>query len=206
MKQNYEIREDALSLLKGKWTNPVLVTLVLFLLSCMGAIPYVGWVITWLVCVPISWSVTIMFLQYYRTHEDMQIGNMFTVFTRNSYLRVFGTALLVGVYTFLWALLLLIPGIIKSYSYALTPYILKDEPELKYNAAIEKSMAMMDGHKMQLFLLDLSFIGWALLCILTCGIGFLWLVPYVALSRTAFYENLKAETVSVEDMSATKAE
>ena len=70
-------------------------------------------------------------------------------------------------YTAFWSLLLVIPGIIKSYSYAMTDFILKDEPEMKNNAAIEKSMAMMEGNKMKLFMLDLSFIGWAILCIFT---------------------------------------
>ena len=104
-----------------------------------------------------------------------------------------GTVVLVFIYTFLWSLLLIIPGIIKHYSYAMTPYILKEEPEMKNNAAIEKSMVMMDGNKMKLFMLDLSFIGWAILCIFTFGIGFLFLQPYVAISRAAFYEDLKAQ-------------
>ena len=96
-------------------------------------------------------------------------------------------------FTILWSLLLVIPGIIKSYSYAMTSFILKDEPEMKNNAAIEKSMAMMEGSKMKLFMLDLSFIGWAILCIFTLGIGLLFLQPYVAISRAAFYEDLKAQ-------------
>ena len=104
-----------------------------------------------------------------------------------------GSLLLQDVYTILWSLLLVIPGIIKSYSYAMTSFILKDEPEMKNNAAIEKSMAMMEGNKMKLFMLDLSFIGWAILCIFTLGIGLLFLQPYVAISRAAFYEDLKAQ-------------
>ena len=96
-------------------------------------------------------------------------------------------------FTILWSLLLVIPGIIKSYSYAMTSFILKGEPEMKNNAAIEKSMAMMEGNKMKLFMLDLSFIGWAILCIFTLGIGLLFLQPYVAISRAAFYEDLKAQ-------------
>ena len=96
-------------------------------------------------------------------------------------------------FTILWSLLLVIPGIIKSYSYAMTSFILKDEPEMKNNAAIEKSMAMMEGNKNKLFMLDLSFIGWAILCIFTLGIGLLFLQPYVAISRAAFYEDLKAQ-------------
>ena len=101
--------------------------------------------------------------------------------------------ILVVIYEFLWTLLLIIPGIIKYYSYAMTKFILLDEPELKYDAAIEKSMEMMKGKKFKLFLLDLSFIGWALLCILTLGIGLVLLVPYMYTARAAFYEDLKAE-------------
>ena len=99
--------------------------------------------------------------------------------------------LLKMVYTMLWMLLLIVPGIIKSYSYAMTEYILKDDLEITENAAIEKSMQMMEGHKMELFLLDLSFIGWALLSILSCGIGFFFLEPYMITARAHFYEDLK---------------
>lgn len=87
----------------------------------------------------------------------------------------------------------MIPGIIKHYSYAMTDYILKDESELCNNAAIERSMAMMEGNKMKLFLLDLSFIGWAILCLFTFGIGFFVLQPYMQVSHAAFYEDLKAQ-------------
>ena len=89
--------------------------------------------------------------------------------------------------------MLLIPGIIKYYSYGLTDYILKDEPELCNNAAIERSMAMMEGNKMKLFLLDLSFIGWAILCLFTFGLGFFVLQPFMQVARAAFYEDLKKE-------------
>ena len=87
--------------------------------------------------------------------------------------------------------MLIIPGVIKAYSYAMTDFILKDKPEMKNNAAIEKSMAMMDGYKMKLFLLDLSFIGWFILCLFTFGIGFFFLQPYIQVAHAAFYENLK---------------
>lgn len=122
---------------------------------------------------------------------SLYIGKLFDGF--KDFGRVWGTLILVAIYTILWTCLLIIPGIVKSYSYALTPFILKDEPELKYNAAIEKSMRMMDGYKMKLFLLDLSFIGWMILSILTLGIGLLFLQPYMNTARAAFYEDLKAE-------------
>lgn len=124
---------------------------------------------------------------------------MFEGYNKELFSRVLTTTLLYYVYVFLWSLLLLIPGCIKSYSYAMTPYILKDNPEMKNNAAIEESMRMMDGHKLELFLLDLSFIGWAILSILTCCIGFLWLVPYMNMARVNFYEDLKKASVEVKE-------
>lgn len=125
--------------------------------------------------------------------EGLEVGKMFDGF--QDYGRILGTMLLIAVYTFLWTLLLVIPGIIKSYSYRMTIYVLNDQPELSFNGAIEKSMDMMKGHKMKLFLLDLSFIGWALLSIITLGIGVLWLYPYMLSASAAFYEDLKKETV-----------
>ena len=104
-----------------------------------------------------------------------------------------GSMILTGIYTFLWTLLLIVPGIIKSFSYAMTAFVLRDNPELKFNGAIEKSMKMMDGHKFDLFYLYLTFIGWGLLCILTLGIGLLWFVPYMQSASAHFYEDVKAE-------------
>lgn len=101
--------------------------------------------------------------------------------------------LLVEIYTSLWTLLFIVPGIIKHYSYAMTSFILADDPDIRYNDAIEMSMAMMDGKKKELFLIDLSMIGWFLLSCLTLGIGFLFLYPYNITAHAHFYESLKAE-------------
>ena len=103
----------------------------------------------------------------------------------------FVSTLLVMLYTFLWSLLFIIPGIVKSYSYAMTPYILLDRPELSATDAIKESEKMMNGHKMELFILDLSFIGWILLSILTCGVLVLYVEPYMMATRSAFYLELK---------------
>ncbi len=102
--------------------------------------------------------------------------------------------LLVYVFTFLWSLLFIIPGIIKSYSYSMTYYILLDDKNISGTDAIKKSEEMMKGHKKELFLQDLSFIGWILLSILTFGILFIWLNPYMELSHAVFYERLKNST------------
>ena len=90
-------------------------------------------------------------------------------------------------------LLFIIPGIIKSFSYAMTYFIINDHPEYSINQAITESRRMMDGHKMEYFILCLSFIGWFILSCITLGIGFLWLIPYFYTTSAAFYEEIAEE-------------
>lgn len=124
--------------------------------------------------------------QYHR--QETRLNDLFSQFFRFG--QGFAQKFLCGLYTFLWALLFIIPGIIKSYSYAMTPFILADHPELTANEAITRSRVLMDGHKFELFVLELSFIGWELLSILTLGIGLLWLIPYMSAARAAFYREI----------------
>ena len=195
LKQNSELRAEARVALTDKWVMGAVTTLVFGAVS--GAASYIPVVGTILVALPMMYGYSIVMLSVMRGGE-MNIGGLFDGF--NDFGRIVGTKLLQAIYTFLWTLLLVIPGIIKNYSYAMTDFILKDQPELANNAAIEKSMAMMDGNKMKLFLLDLSFIGWAILCLFTFGIGFIFLQPYVQSAHAAFYEDLKAQTVVEEEV------
>lgn len=116
------------------------------------------------------------------------VADLFSQFDRFSV--GFLQSFLRGLYVVLWSLLLLIPGIIKNFSYAMTPFILADHPELKASEAIRRSMDLMQGHKMELFLLELSFIGWDILNIFTLGIGSFWLNPYKNAAVAAFYREL----------------
>ena len=85
----------------------------------------------------------------------------------------------------------IIPGIIKSFSYAMTYFIINDHPEYSLNQAITESRRMMDGHKMEYFILCLSFIGWFILSCITLGIGFLWLIPYFYTTSATFTKRLQ---------------
>ncbi len=105
----------------------------------------------------------------------------------------FAQAFLRGLYVFLWSLLFIIPGIVKSFSYAMTPFILAEHPELSANEAITRSREMMDGHKGELFILRLTFIGWDILAGLTLNLGYLLLNPYCNAADAAFYRQLQAE-------------
>lgn len=141
---------------------------------------------------PLIWGFYTMYLDHIRG-EKVGLGNLFQGYSKEWFSKSLLTLLLMYVYILLWTLLLIIPGIIKALSYAMTPYVLKDNPNMKSNEAIEESMRLMSGHKAELFLLSLSFIGWALLSLLTLGIGFLWLIPYMQTAFAYFYEDLKKE-------------
>ena len=190
-----DFKNRALAQLKGNWTQPVLLALVYMLISSgvssiFSFIPFLLPLVL-LIYIPLVFGMSIAMLGFYRGEKEDIIPKLFDPF--RDYSRMLTTGLLMFLYIFLWSLLLWIPGIIKGLSYAMTPYILKDNPELKNNGAIELSMAMMEGRKMQLFLLQLSFIGWAFLCILTLCIGLFWLVPYMEATMAAFYEEVKEE-------------
>ena len=165
LKLNSELRAVSRTTLSGNWMMAALATLVYLLIAGgVSSIPVAGSVLAIIITYPLAYGFAILFLDLFREGKPIDIGKLFDGF--KDFGRVWGTLILVAIYTILWTCLLIIPGIVKSYSYALTPFILKDEPELKYNAAIEKSMRMMDGYKMKLFLLDLSFIGWMILSVL----------------------------------------
>lgn len=106
--------------------------------------------------------------------------------------------LLSTLYITLWTLLFIVPGIVASYSYAMAPYILLEDPNCTGSEALTRSKEMMEGHKADLFWLDLSFIGWSILCSFTMGIGNLWLNPYTKASRASFYRNLQKPYTTVE--------
>ena len=128
------------------------------------------------------------FLLKQHDRKELQFSDLFSQFER------FGTGFaqkfLRILFIMLWTLLLIIPGIVKGLSYAMTPFILEEHPEMTASQAIKASMQLMDGHKMDLFILGLSFIGWSLLACLTMGIGFLFLNPYMNAAYAAFYRDI----------------
>lgn len=111
---------------------------------------------------------------------------------RTDYMNVVVTMLMTSLFIALWSLLLIIPGIIKAYEYRLVEYILCEDPSISYREAQAKSKAMMQGNKMDAFMYDLSFIGWYILGILTCGIALIFYVePYKAASDAQLYVEIR---------------
>lgn len=125
--------------------------------------------------------------------KEARLESLFTYFY--NWKTTAATRFLKGLYTFLWSLLFIIPGIIASYSYAMTGYILAEHPELTASEAIEQSKEMMSGNRFRLFCLQFSFIGWSILCSFTLGIGNLWLRPYKQTATAAFYREISGTEV-----------
>lgn len=193
-------KDRALESLKGNWDKGILATLITYaiLLTPTYGISLASAGEPWgqlgniwsLAMLPLAWGLTIFFLRIVRMQKT-DYNHLFEGFS--DYWRIFSTLFFRNLLVGLWSLLLVVPGIMKYYSYAMTDFIIKDDAEIGPNEAIEKSMAMMEGHKMDLFLLHLSFIGWAILACLTFGLGFLLLYPYFSTAQAHFYEDLKAE-------------
>ena len=202
------LRNQAYEALRGKWTPAVVTSLVFCIL--LGVAVSLSRVNALLYLIAYLGGASIVAIGMLYACWDLftkgtlpEAGALFAPFKQ--YARTVGAVLLVFVYTLLWTLLLVIPGIIKAYSYSMTLYILRENPEMTAGDAITASQKMMDGHKMDLFLLSLSFIGWAILASITFGIGYLWLIPYIYTAYAAFYETLKKET-SVTPATSVSAE
>ena len=121
--------------------------------------------------------------------KEVEIGTMFGYF--QFWKSAAFARLLKGVYILLWSLLFIIPGVIAAYSYAMTSYILAENPELTASEAIERSKQLMSGNRWRLFCVQISFIGWEILStLLTFGIGGLWITPYKQAATAAFYREI----------------
>ncbi|MBQ8451915.1 MAG: DUF975 family protein [Clostridia bacterium] len=112
--------------------------------------------------------------------------------------RAFILSVLNAIFIFLWSLLLIIPGIIAALSYSMSYYILIENPNISASEAMERSVALMDGHKFQYFCLMLTFVGWILLSILTFGILMLWIRPYMETTKADFYRMISAQPEEVQ--------
>ena len=192
MKTNSQLRQVAGAQLKGHYTNFVIVSLSYLVIAIASAfVPYVGTLLSFFLCAPMAIAYTMMLLGFVRKGEDPTVEGLFCTFNSTWYLKSVCVELLMAIYTFLWTLLLIVPGIIKSISYSMAPYILADNPELSSEQAICRSMEMMEGHKMDYFLIWLGYLVLALLSILLLYIPMLWIAPYYQVVFTNFYLGLK---------------
>ncbi|MDN2454478.1 DUF975 family protein [Lactobacillus sp. UCMA15818] len=138
------------------------------------------------------------FLDWLRTkNADFSVlKGAFSVFTKRNFLGILVLYILINIFVFFWSLLLIIPGIIKSFAYSQTYFVYKDMSQAKnaddfnFLDYITKSRELMVGHKFEFFVLKLSFIGWDIVAILTLGLGFIWVTPYKLATYAAYYKSL----------------
>jgi uncharacterized membrane protein len=191
MTPNAELMAWARASLKGNWGTAVGVAFVYGLI--LGVSSNLCGFIPLIIAGPLELGLAIFFLCIAR-RSGARFGQLFDGFS--DFGAALATYLLMMIFVFLWSLLLIIPGIIAAYAYSMTFYILADDPNVGPLEAIRKSKQMMLGKKGKLFCLHLRFIGWWLLCILSCGIGFLWLTPYVYAATVHFYDDLAPAAAS----------
>ena len=160
--------------------------------SALSAIPLVGSIAGMLLSAAFSLALIDIYMGVSDGRKP-EVGDLFSQI--RNVLPAFCTTFLVGLFTFLWSLLLIVPGIIKDCSYSQAMYILAENPGISPTEAINRSKSMMDGHKMEYFLLSLSFIGWSILGIFTLGILYIWLIPYMQTTLANYYRSLKGEFI-----------
>lgn len=188
MISNKEIMAEARKSLENRWTISVLGSLIFIgILSLSLKIAGIGLVLNIIIAGPLTLGFVNFILKITRkkTAKPEEIFDGFKNFRQALVLYIS-----VKIYSILWTLLFIIPGIIASLSYSMSFFIMSDTG-IEPNEAIEKSKKMMYGHKTDLFYLYIRFIPWTILGMFTFGIGFLWVIPYFSVSMAKFYENLK---------------
>ena len=210
------LKDQALATLKGKWGSFVGLTFIYMLLvgiattlSNFGTVfqgssfatlslflSGTGFLLT-LLMLPLSMGFSVAHLHSSRQDLPADIGDLF--YGYKNFGHVLGTLLLMVLAVIGGCMLLVVPGIILGLAYAMVPFILRDHPELTATETLQMSRTMMKGHKWEFFLLQLSFIGWMILGLFTFCIGYLWLIPYMQMTMTKYYEQLRAEFEGVNE-------
>ena len=169
-----------------------------YIIYVLGAATLIAIIIGICFSILVSNVVTVGCNRYFlenREHKT-EVGQLFYGFKNGKYGSNVYTMFMKDLSIFFHVLLLIIPGIIKAYAYAFVPYILAENPDLVNNRVLKISSEMMDGHKIELFMLELSFIGWAILNVITFGLlGIFWVNPYIHATIAEFYTAIKAEAI-----------
>lgn len=184
------LKQTAREQISGKIGILFLCTLISIGISSLsGIIPGIGAIIAIVVNPIISFGLVLVYLDVVNSIK-VEIPTLFKGFGEN-FRNVWITYFLMELYIALWSLLFVIPGIVKGLSYSMAPYILAENPHLTPSEALKQSKEMTNGYKMDLFILQLSFIGWVLLGAITFGIAYVYVLPYMQTTFTNAYYELK---------------
>ncbi len=224
MKFAADFRRIAREALAGRWGVAVVAGLVATLLGAMSTDvdfsevknnfnvsgEYAGYIAVFALAITVVYIVVGSFVEvgYAKFNLNLvdrrpaEVGDLFSFASICK--KTVVARILIMIYTFLWMLLFIIPGIVAAYSYAMTPYILAENPNLTAKEAINRSKLMMTGNRFRLFCLQLSFIGWMILSAFTYGIGTLWLNPYMQAATAAFYREVSGTEIAAEPVIVTE--
>jgi uncharacterized membrane protein len=199
--ENVILMKMAKESLSGQWGLAIGTFIIYFIVVGAIQVPSVFFPATGLLSLiiagPMAVGVSYFSLSLSR-RQQATIGQIFSGFYN------FGNTLvaylLMLLFVLLWSILLIIPGIIAAFSYSMTFFILAEDTSISPMQALDKSKAMMNGYKAKLFRLYLRFLGWSLLCILTLGIGFFWLIPWMQVTFAKFYDDIKDNQMSTESI------
>ena len=202
-----ELKAKAKEQIKGKIGILFLISVIMTAVSSaacalLGLIPYVGEALGSIIVVPAFALSTIQIYLGVTAGMKPGVKDAFGGFA--DFWSAFKVSFLTGLYTFLWSLLFVIPGIIKAFSYSMSMYILAENKGKSARECIKESMAMTKGYKWELFVLDLSFFGWALLVVVTAGIASIWVAPYIQATLANAYQALKAKAEPAEVAAITE--
>ena len=196
-----ELKAKAKEQIKGEIGVLFVITLIISIVSgvagwVLGKIPVVGSLAAAIIVTPAFALSTFRIYLNLFNGKAPEAKDAFSGF--DDFWSAFKVNFLVGLFTFLWSLLFVIPGIVKGISYSMSMYILAENKGKPALECINESKAMTEGHKMELFVLSLSFIGWIWLTALTLGIASIWVIPYMQATMTNAYQSLKLAAPVVE--------
>lgn len=199
-----ELKEKAKESLRGKYGDAIGIILLLGLISfAIGLVTGIISgifsfeestlsIITDIVSLVVSSLFTFGYLNFFlkiSRDEETSVSDLWS--KTNMLVPCLIVTILIGLFTTLWTLLLIIPGIIAAFSYSMTYFVMLDNPEMSAMDAIKESKRIMNGHKMDFFVLELSFLGWIFLGVFTLGILYFWLMPYMYVTTCNFYNEIK---------------
>lgn len=172
----------------------ILVKRILGLFGIFAILAFIfGIIFSLFISAPIQVGKNAFFMK--SREEDVSIGSLFYSFSSGNYLNIVKVMFLKQLYIFLWSLLFIIPGIIKSYEYYMVSYILTENPNIDYKRAFEISKAMTEGEKLNIFILELSFIGWYILAGITFGLGYYFINPYINATFAELYTYMREKAI-----------
>ncbi|ACS99376.1 DUF975 family protein [Paenibacillus sp. JDR-2] len=190
-----ELRARARQSLDGNWAKSILVLAIYVIgsgiIGKLNFIPFIGYVVQLLISGAFTLGLVVFFVGVARK-EGPDFTALFSGFPH--FIKAFFVYILMSLFTLLWTLLFIVPGIIAFYRYSQTYYILRDNPDIGALEAIRQSKELMKGRKLNLFVLHLTFVGWFLLSLLTFGVGMLWLYPYIQVTQAHFYDEITGRT------------